>query len=908
MAQPCPKSAFENFLEVLNATENYLIEIAIAPSGTSKFNRAIYFDNLTEFDLQRISKAKGNFSFTTGLSKEGLQPLVFGVETNRKGGDQHTRIKNIISFDLDFKENVEGYKSSQSDEVRIRVGEKIQDALKQHKIPIWMMVFSGNGFHLHFKLSTPYQITSVQKYKQLYECMQSYLECITNLKFDSACSNPSRLMRLPFSTNWKDIENPKPCVIWEHDPEADFSPLFNSFRDTIESKPEVDNRFKSDKKLLLSKLELETILNHFNYEKSSSINTKSGQLICSSPFTQDSEPSFYYDRQKKLFYDFSSGFGGDLLSLIAKLGNLDIKNDFPKVLHLGEKIAGIEPSTEKESGFKIDDKGVWFQSAKEADPQWLSSPIFIDALTRDASSQSWGRLLIFKDQDQITKHWSMPMELLAGDGSEIRRCLLSMGAELNIGKRERQLFLSYLQASRPTKRVQCVNQIGWHQNRFVLPDQVFSHPSADGEIILQSIAKDPSFCSLGTLQDWQDTVAKFCQGNSRLVFAVSTAIASVLLRMTGEESGGFHFVGPSSIGKSITLKVAASVWGNPGLNGFIKRWRSTLNGLELLAASRCDSLLILDELGEVQPKDAGNTAYMLSSGLSKNRATKHTTLASQSEWRLLFLSSGEITLSAHISQSGNQVNAGQEVRMIDIPAQTEGSFGVFENIHGYDSPGAFASALSENTEKNFGSAIKYFLTKITESPEILNSVALKMTEFISGLKNQTHHGQVHRALKRFALVAAAGELAIELGILPWSKGEVKAATEKCFKDWLLAWPHNGSRESQQLTEQIKSILQEFGPSRFPILSDFKNHGTDHHQQLWGFRKETKENGYEWIVLSEVFKNTICKGHEYRRALQDLKEKKILLMAPNGNSSAPMRVPHLGVTRVVRLSGSILEEL
>jgi hypothetical protein len=39
-------------------------------------------------------------------------------------------------------------------------------------------------------------------------------------------------------------------------------------------------------------------------------------------------------------------------------------------------------------------------------------------------------------------------------------------------------------------------------------------------------------------------------------------------------------------------------------------------------------------------------------------------------------------------------------------------------------------------------------------------------------------GQVKRAVSKFALVAMAGELAIEYGIVPWPKGDaIKAAAE-----------------------------------------------------------------------------------------------------------------------------------
>jgi uncharacterized protein (DUF927 family) len=43
-------------------------------------------------------------------------------------------------------------------------------------------------------------------------------------------------------------------------------------------------------------------------------------------------------------------------------------------------------------------------------------------------------------------------------------------------------------------------------------------------------------------------------GNSRLVFAISTAFAPTLAKLVGEDSGGFHFRGASSSGKALPLK------------------------------------------------------------------------------------------------------------------------------------------------------------------------------------------------------------------------------------------------------------------------------------------------------------------------------------------------------------------
>jgi uncharacterized protein (DUF927 family) len=214
--------------------------------------------------------------------------------------------------------------------------------------------------------------------------------------------------------------------------------------------------------------------------------------------------------------------------------------------------------------------------------------------------------------------------------------------------------------------------------------------------------------------------------------------------------------------------------------------------------------------------------------------------------------------------------------------------------------------LSENSEKYFGTSIDHFLTKLVSTPSALDFVAMKRAQFIKEANQNSSQGQVGRVLKRFSLVAAAGELGTEFGTLPWVPGESIASAQKCFQDWLCGWSGIGSREEQQLVEQIKSLLQEFGPSRFPILNELREYQGIHNQQLWGFRKETEGNRYQWFILSEIFRAQFCKGHDHRRALRYLKEQKLLLPGPSGQTSAPMRVPHLGVTRFIQLDSRIIE--
>lgn len=95
--------------------------------------------------------------------------------------------------------------------------------------------------------------------------------------------------------------------------------------------------------------------------------------------------------------------------------------------------------------------------------------------------------------------------------------------------------------------------------------------------------------------------------------------AGQLLALLDDDGGGFHLLGSSSMGKSLSLKLAASVWGKP--DSYTKTWRSTDNALEGTASEHNDSFLPLDEISECDPKVVGKAVYMLANGQGKGRST-----------------------------------------------------------------------------------------------------------------------------------------------------------------------------------------------------------------------------------------------------------------------------------------------
>jgi putative DNA primase/helicase len=540
---------------------------------------------------------------------------------------------------------------------------------------------------------------------------------------------------------------------------------------------------------------------------------------------------------------------------------------------------------------------------------WLCSPLAIQAETRDASGEEWGRLLVVTDRDKREHEWAMPMSMLAGDGARYRERLLSLGLVMAPRHWARESLHEFISTARPERRARCVPRTGWHLTPngrvYVLPDQTFGRTAGE-RVLLQTTAADTHLFNVsGSLNEWNREIGRPCIGNSRLILAVSTAFAAALVELSGEPSGGIHFYGGSRTGKSTTARVGGSVWGGGGVNGYLRTWRATSNGLESVAASHCDALLCLDEMGQVDPTEAGEIAYMLSNGAGKSRARKDGLARRSQEWRLLFISTGEVTLGAKMMEQGRRVKAGQEVRLVDVSADAGRGLGIFENLHGVESADAFARRLYDSTLKLYGSPIRAFLEQVVMDLDDIGDVIRKAREaFISQNVPSDASGQVQSVAGRFALMAAAGTLATAIGILPWPEEAASEGVGTCFQAWLEKRGTSGDGETRSGISQIRRFIEQHGESRFtewdggPASARTINRA--------GFRRTT--NGMtDWFVLPETFRSELCIGHDPKNLAKVLVQRKLLIPGNDGRPASLHRLPGTSKpSRVYHFSSEILE--
>ena len=488
---------------------------------------------------------------------------------------------------------------------------------------------------------------------------------------------------------------------------------------------------------------------------------------------------------------------------------------------------------------KFERPGLYRLVDTEEKERLVSGGIWVIGQARNENSNGWCNVIEFYDQDHNLCRWLMPRALLAGEKIEVIRQLLDKGLFVVSGATAKTDLFDYVSYGDKKDRYTTVQSTGWHGESFVLNERVIG----DGNYLL--LSPEPAKESPGTLESWRDHIASKCVGNSRLVLGVSLGLANPLLKIAGVESGGINIVGASSSGKTKALTVASTVF-----NIEVNSWRATTNGLEGTAARHSDVGLLMDEIGQSDAKEAGATAYMLANGRGKSRARKDGTAKEVATWRLLILSSGEASLSDQMSTANVKSHAGQELRLVNVDADAGKDMGMFENIHGAAKPSDFADSLSQLAKEHSGHAGPAFIEYIQQNKaHCLAKVAEIEKLLIEATDSFNEPGQVQRVAKRFALIAAAGELATDAGITGWPEGTAMHSAVQCFKVWRASWAPAGSHEEQRAINQVQAFLQQH-QSRFEMLLG------DGHTPI---NRAGFINSSEYWVYPSVFNKDICNG-------------------------------------------------
>lgn len=497
-------------------------------------------------------------------------------------------------------------------------------------------------------------------------------------------------------------------------------------------------------------------------------------------------------------------------------------------------------------------------------------------------------------------------------------------------------LLDFLGTVQARKFVRTVGTVGWDQASgwgrptFMLPSgEALGLGSSGQEIRFARSDVDPAkkrakYASAGTLEEWKTHVAARAIGNSRLILGICLALSSPLLQVLGGtiEPGGIHMWGGNGTGKSTFSNVVASIWGDP--RKITTELDGTKTGFENEAElSSCIGLYLEEMKSDDKSisKEIGRIIYMWANRKGGTRSGPNIAIRETKEFDLMFSSTGEYHLKNVIEMSGGTYTGGIEARMTSIQATPPGStFGILDTIHDAESSKAFVDDLKKNCENLHGTAGRHFIMRLIDDitsngrQDIQDWFSKSIQNFIQDYVPDGSDNMIHRVGKRFAFMAAVGELAASTyGTLPWPQGEAFQGVGTCFRSWLDDRGGLGAREDILAIQQVRSFIEQHGLNRFEDIAAMRSAITDaggyisSSRETVGVREITRENTYNYYVFHETWKNIICRGIDPIRAAKAVRDAGALQTGTSGRSLTMQKaIPGQGKTRVYVITSKILQ--
>ena len=440
--------------------------------------------------------------------------------------------------------------------------------------------------------------------------------------------------------------------------------------------------------------------------------------------------------------------------------------------------------------------GVWFEKRTEGgiDVRRICAALRVSAVDYDVNGEGFGITAEFRNAVGNLKAVRIGLDELNTAAEKLRGLGLSIdeapGArQSRVPDYLNAVFQNYKQQGIPL--VRRVTRVGWLSDQFTafaFPDGVMTAPGEDTKerYCMDLPEGAPSFEVKGTLKQWQESIGLMALKSDRLMLSLCVGFAAPMIQLLGlQNSPGVHFYGGSSIGKSTAARGTASIFGSR-----FGTWRLTDNFAELVASSHNSLPMVLDEISQADRKTM-ELLYMIANGRGKGRMTTKGGAKKVFTWALTLVSTGEQTTDeAKREKTGKASAAGEEIRLINIPADVGTGNGILSQLAEGESAEAVVDEYTAAAQKYQGAAGRAFIKKLLEDVQAhgVEAVRENFSGFAADFSAMASAGQVldsqqQRVLRFFAAFAFAGELATSYGVLPWQERQAQAAALSCFAAW-----------------------------------------------------------------------------------------------------------------------------
>ena len=181
-----------------------------------------------------------------------------------------------------------------------------------------------------------------------------------------------------------------------------------------------------------------------------------------------------------------------------------------------------------------------------------------------------------------------------------------------------------------------ISRLGWIKGNFIPFDDncVF-----DGESVNKPLYD--SICSAGDYLEWVEYTEKL-RKNKLLRLQMAASFASPLIELTGALPFVFHLWGGTETGKTVSLLISMSIWGNPAMGKLTRTMNMTQNSMMTTASFLYSIPFAGDELQIIKSRWQGydNLIMAVTEGVDRGRMDGHVNRELKN-WNCNFLFTGE---------------------------------------------------------------------------------------------------------------------------------------------------------------------------------------------------------------------------------------------------------------------------
>ncbi len=503
------------------------------------------------------------------------------------------------------------------------------------------------------------------------------------------------------------------------------------------------------------------------------------------------------------------------------------------------------------------------------------------AIAEDKATGEFFAVIKFRDQHGNMRRRNLPLEEL-NSVKALVNTLTKYGAYFSDDQQENKRALQKLISAKHD-----VNRINFAAQVFVLPNQVIGASTSDAPIRPPRLNSGTHAGETrGDHAEWLRAVACPAKFSSRMVFAISAALAAPLLRMAKLHSFGILVHGPGKAGKSTMLLAAASISGY-GREQDLPNFRATDAALGEIPATFNDSLMPLNELGLLKGSAAQKYLRLrdFSYGFAEGRGTTYSKLApiaeagAELEWLSILFATGE-EASNEIARDARETRmAGESIRWIDLAGTRNGALDIFDRIP-KDVPESDRAKWADETcamirngcLRNHGITIQHFIKQVIKNRKSVQKQLKSLRKkFVSRVTDPNDDPVVRHLAKCFGHIYAAALIGVRFGTLRWSKKTVRICIKRCYRD--------ARRELNTETDLLRDGLNIL---RAKIVALPKAKGADL-KSVDGFKKGTTPD--QAIIRAEAFKAWFPDPRQPNLVLKSLSSKNALPSRPTPPAKA-----------------------